>query len=95
MSNKQTIMTQLQVRIDKKTKDNAKVILESLGMDLSTAVKMLLKQIVRAKTMPLELRDENGFRPHKAQELREAIREAENSTKKYSSVDEFYKDLLS
>ncbi|MFH1326488.1 MAG: type II toxin-antitoxin system RelB/DinJ family antitoxin [Candidatus Falkowbacteria bacterium] len=93
--NNQKTMTQLQVRIDKKTKDKAKIILEDLGMDLSTAVKILFKQIVRAGAMPVELRDVNGFRPHKARELKEAIKDAENSKKTYTSVDELMAELES
>ncbi|MBU4481796.1 hypothetical protein KKH59_05840 [Patescibacteria group bacterium] len=41
----------------------------------------------------LEKRDTNGFRPHKAQELREAIKDAKNSKKSFTSVDEFLDDL--
>ena len=54
-------MTQLQVRIDTKTKEKAKKILEDLGLDASTAVKILFKQIVRTGTLPLEMRDTDDF----------------------------------
>ena len=91
----QKTMTQLQVRIDKKTKDKAKKILEDLGMDLSTAVKVFFKQIVIVGGLPVELRDVNGFRPHKARELKKAIKDAEKSKKTYTSVDDFYKEILS
>ena len=88
-------LTQIQVRIDTKTKTQARKILNDLGLDLSTAVKMFFKQIVRAKTLPLEVRDENGFRPHKAVELEEASRDAKKNPKKFSSVDDFLDDVLS
>ena len=93
MSNKQTTMTQLQVRIDKKTKDEAKKVLEAIGLDISSAVKLLFKQIARSGTLSIELRDVNGFRPHKAAELREAIKEAQRG-KTYTSVTALFKDLL-
>ncbi len=85
-------MTQIQVRIDAKTK--AKKILNELGLDVSTAVKILFKQIVYTGTLPLELRDVNGFRPHKAKELEEAIIDVEKSKEGYTSVDKLMKNLL-
>lgn len=91
--NKKYPTTQLQVRIDKDTKEEAKKILEEIGLDLSTAIKMLFKQIIQTRTLPLEIRDANGFRPHKAAELREAMKEAEQS-KTYTSVEALFKDLL-
>ena len=36
---------QIQVRIDAKTKREAKMVLEEIGMDISTAVNILFKQI--------------------------------------------------
>jgi len=86
-------MTQLQVRIDEDTKEKAKEILDELGLDASTAVKMLFRQIVKTGTLPLEIRDTDGFRPHKAQELREAIRDAKTSKKTFTTVDAFIKNL--
>ncbi len=87
-------MTQVQVRIDKKTKNEAKKVLEDIGLDISSAVKILFKQIVRTGSLPIEIRDVNGFRPHKAVELREAIAEAKKG-KEYTSVDELMKELNS
>lgn len=93
MSNKQTTMTQIQVRIDKKTKDEAKKVLEEIGMDISSAVKLLFKQIARSGTLPIEVRDVNGFRPHKAAEMREALAQAKASNKGYTSVSALMKAL--
>ncbi|MBA4319843.1 MAG: hypothetical protein C0412_15705 [Flavobacterium sp.] len=45
-------MDQIQIRIDLKTKKQVKKILEELGLDISTAVKMLFKQIIHTGTLP-------------------------------------------
>lgn len=86
--------TQIQVRIDIQTKKEAKRILENIGMDASTAVNILFKHIVRSGTFPIDLRDINGFRPHKARELREAIQDVSKSTVEFKNaktlVDELY-----
>ena len=87
--------TQLQVRIDTKTKRQAKKILEEIGMDASTAVNILFRQIVRTGTLPIDLRDVNGFRPAKAAELRESIKDAQASKKTFKNSKALVEDLLS
>ncbi|MFH1890733.1 MAG: type II toxin-antitoxin system RelB/DinJ family antitoxin [Candidatus Kuenenbacteria bacterium] len=88
-------MDQIQVRIDTKTKQEARKILEKVGLDISSAVKIFFRQIINTRSFPCEIRDENGFRPHKAKELRKAIIEAEASTKSFSTPQDLIKDLLS
>jgi len=88
-------MSQIQVRIDNKTKQQAKRVLENIGLDLSSAIRLHLKQIINMGTLPYEIRDENGFTPEKAQELREANKEARESKKSFNNPDDLIKDLLS
>jgi DNA-damage-inducible protein J len=85
---------QLQIRIDHKTKVEAKAILDQLGLDMSSAVKMFFKQIINTKNIPFELRDENGLTLKKAEVLRESIVDAKNSTKTFKSGSALIKDAL-
>ena len=87
--------TQIQVRIDAQTKKEAKKILGNIGMNTSTAVNILFKHIVRSGTFPIDLRDINGFRPHKARELREAIRDTSRSSMSFKTVKTLMDDLHS
>lgn len=86
---------QLQIRIDSKTKKEAKAILDSLGMDMSSAVKLFLKQIINAKNIPFELRGENGLTLRNAEILRESIIDAEKSQKSFKSSKALIEDALS
>ncbi len=85
---------QIQVRIDSGTKKQAQKILDSIGLDISTAVKMLFRQIINTRSLPYEIRDENGFTLKKKQELKRAIIEAKSSDKAFNSADELIKDAL-
>jgi DNA-damage-inducible protein J len=85
---------QLQIRIDQKTKREAKAILDQLGLDMSTAVKMFFKQIINTKNIPFELRDENGLTFKKAEALRESIVDTKNSSKSLKSGSALIKDAL-
>lgn len=48
--------TFLQVRTEAKDKEQASVILEELGTNLSSVVNMLLKQIILTKSIPFEIK---------------------------------------
>ena len=85
---------QIQIRIDSKTKNEARKILDSLGMDMSSAIKIFLRQIINTKNFPCELRDENGFTLKNAEILRESIVEAEGSGKSFAKGSDLIKDAL-
>lgn len=48
-------MESLQVRVDKDAKEKASAIYASLGMDLSTAVRVFLRKSILAGGMPFEV----------------------------------------
>ncbi len=91
-------MTQIQVRIDMKTKNVVRDILEDAGLDMSTAIKMFCKQIERTRSIPLEL---NGclHSHHMSAKnkgiLKAARQEARNSKKSFSTVTALMDDLYS
>ncbi len=86
-------MTQIQVRIDITTKEAAREVLEKLGLDLSTAIKMFCRQIQMTGTLPMQIRDVNGFTQGKAREFREAVADVHHAKKTYHSAKEIIKDL--
>lgn len=86
--------TQLQVRMDAKTKKDAQKVLANIGLDASTAVKVLFKQIARTKSFPIDLRDPNGFTSHKASEMRRAVAEAKSDKRAFRNAQEILADAL-
>lgn len=84
----------IQVRTDAKLKKNAQKVLDQLGLDLSSAINVYLRQIVITGSIPFEIRTVNGFTP--AQERR-MLREAEEAIKhgkRYSSSEDMHRDIL-
>lgn len=51
------------VRIDRHTKEEASHLFETLGMPLSTAINIFLKQCVRQKRIPFEIFAEEASTP--------------------------------
>lgn len=69
-------MSHIQVRIDEKTKKSAKKVLDKLGVDMSSAIKIYLKQIVINNGIPFKLVTENGLTPQDELEIIKASDEA-------------------
>lgn len=83
--------TTMNIRVDSDVKNNAKEIFAELGMDLTTAVNIFLRQSIREHGMPfqLKLRVPND-------ETLEAIRQVNNKedlSKPFSSISELIEDL--
>lgn len=82
-----------QIRIDEKLKKQSTELFNNLGLDMSGAVTMFLKQCVLRNGLPFAVE-----MPHYKQEVLEAMAEAkalsgDPSTKKYKSFDEVLEDL--
>ncbi|HMA78641.1 MAG TPA: type II toxin-antitoxin system RelB/DinJ family antitoxin [Candidatus Paceibacterota bacterium] len=89
MSEQQTI----QIRIDKKTKEAARQTLSELGLDMSTAVKLFLTNVVNRQGIPFEIRTKNGFTEAEELAMIAETEEAKRSGKRYTSLDELFADL--
>lgn len=49
-------MSQIAVRVDDKLKKEASLIFNELGLDMTTAVKLFLKQSVLTRSIPFEVK---------------------------------------
>jgi len=70
------------MRIEPKLKNQVVKIFDSLGLDLSTGIKIYLTQVVRHNGVPFSLVTENGFLP---QEEKRILNELAETKKSYSS----------
>jgi len=87
--------TTIQLRIDNKTKKEAQKTLNEMGLDISSAIKLFLKNVVITKKIPFEVRTVNGFTPEYEAELLREEADALKNGKRFSSVEELMKDLHS
>ena len=89
--------TPTQIRIDENTKKQAVELLEGLGLNLSDAVNMFLRQIVLRKGIPFDVsypEDLWDFKSEVIDAMEEARRISRNpDTKKYSSFSEALEDM--
>lgn len=66
-------MTNFTFKIDKKTREEYSSLCDSLGLTMSSATLALVRQAIRNQGMSFSLRDENGFTPAEATELKRRI----------------------
>lgn len=90
-----TNTTTIQLRIDKKIKNEAQDIFKKLGMDMTSGMKLFLSQVIRTKSIPFIARTVNGFTPEYEQMLLDDIADAKINGKRFKTVKELMDDLNS
>ena len=86
----------INVQVDSATKEEATAILNDLGLSMSAAINLFLKQVVKRNGLPFEVGN-----PKPSKELRKALKEAEKIVKNsdkypgYRDMDKLKEALLS
>lgn len=71
-------MAAVHVRIDEKTKKAATKVLNKVGLDMSSAIKLYLHQIILRKGVPFRVVTENGLTLEEEEAILKASAEAKN-----------------
>lgn len=90
--------TPTQIRIEENTKKQAIELLEGLGLNLSDAVNMFLRQVILQKGLPFEVKypeDTLEFKTEVIEAMEEARRIGRDpSVKEYTDVKQMFKEIL-
>jgi DNA-damage-inducible protein J len=91
--------TTMTLRIDQKTKTAAQKTFAKMGLDLSSAVKLFLKQSVAEQGLPFKPRTVNGHTEEYENSLLAGMKELDiaiknGTAKTYRSAAELHADLL-
>jgi len=90
----ESLTSAINVQVNAKDKEKASNILKDLGLNMSTAINMFIKQIIKNDGLPFDVKN-----PKPSKELLEALQEGEDilngkiKAKKYHSVKELIGDL--
>jgi len=88
-----SINTTIQLRINKKTKEQAQNIFKKMGMDMSSGMKLFLSQVIRTKSIPFIARTENGFTPEYEQFILDQSKDIKENGKRFKTVKDAMKYL--
>ena len=88
-------MVNTSIKIDEETKKEAQKLFKDLGLNLSTAINIFLKQAIREKGIPFYINSlpENSELAQAFEEARQ-IKKNPSNYKSYSSPEEMFKDVL-
>ena len=86
----------MSIRMDKELKQQADAMLADMGLNMTTAMNMFLRQVVRQGKIPFEIATDipNAETLAAMKEVDDMIN-GKISAQKYTSIDELFKDLES
>lgn len=88
--------TNLTIRLDSDLKKDCEALYAELGMSLSTAINVFLRQSLRKGGLPFDARLDDQPNRTTIEAMLEAERIAKDPTvKRYNDLDELFKDLKS
>ena len=84
----------MSIRMDKELKKQAEAMLSDMGLNMTTAMNMFLRQVVRQGRIPFEIATDipNSETLAAMKEVDDMIN-GKIPAKKYTSTDELFKDL--
>lgn len=85
--------TTLQIRIDKKTKEMAQKTFNSMGLDLSSGIKMFLAQVINSRSIPFPVLSAEHWSVEKQKEIIEQSREAMRGERGFRTAAELHSDI--
>ena len=85
-------MTTINIRVDEKVKEEASALFEALGLDMSTAMNIFLRQAISYGGIPFEIRKQNAVTLAAIEEV-EKIKRGELKAKRYNNVEDLFADL--
>ena len=83
--------TSMSIRLDSEVKDQAQQVFNNLGMDMTTAINIFLRQAIQYQGLPFDVRlDEN----RKLLEVLTDLDQNRNMSQSFESVSDLMEDLL-
>lgn len=80
-------MVSINIRVDDALKEESKAVFENLGLDLTTGIKIYLKQVVSKQGIPFELTTQSSM-------IEQALNDVKTgNVKKFDSVTALMADL--
>ena len=93
--------TTLSIRLDQNLKKDSQKVFKKLGLDISSATKIFLTQVVNTESIPFQIRTVNGFTPEfekesidSYNELMAEIKKNPQTYKKHKSGKEIIDEIL-
>lgn len=84
----------IQIRVSPELKSKAKKTFSNMGLDISSAINLFLRQTTIRQELPFKVLTENGFTKEYEKEILVALKNNSKGKKIYSSAKDMHKDIL-
>lgn len=84
--------TNLNICVDKNIKEESEKIFKDLGLDMTIAINMFLRQVIRVNGIPFEIKKDT-LNQETIDAIKESILSANDNSKGYLSIDDLRKTL--
>ncbi len=71
-------MSTINIRIDEDLKNKSEIILEDMGLNMTTAFKIFLKEVIRSHSIPFKLKSDLFYSESNQKALEKSIRELDD-----------------
>jgi DNA-damage-inducible protein J len=89
-----SIQTTIQIRIEEDLKEKASNVLKDIGLDLSSGIKLFLKEVVTSESIPFFPSTIKGKKLLNYELLKKEVAEAKKSGKGFATSEEMLDDIL-
>lgn len=81
-------MSTINIRIDEDLKDKSEMVLEDMGLNMTTAFKIFLKEVVRSHSIPFKIKADPFYSEANQRALKESIEQFENGNVIVKTMEE-------
>jgi len=81
-------MSTINIRIDEDLKNKSEMVLEDMGLNMTTAFKIFLKEVVRSRSIPFKIKSDLFYSESNQKALNESIKQFENGEIVIKSLEE-------
>jgi len=84
----------INIRIDRKTKKEAEKTFRDMGLDISSGIKIFLREAIRSGSIPFRIRTANGFTPEYEASIAHETTNVPKNAKTYRSAKEMHAAIM-
>lgn len=80
--------TTINIRIDEDLKNQSEMILEDMGLNMTTAFKIFLKEVIRSNSIPFKIKADPFYSESNQRVLKQSIKQFDNGEVVVKTMDE-------
>lgn len=81
-------MSTINIRIDEDLKNKSEIILEDMGLNITTAFKIFLKEVIRSNAIPFRIQADPFYSKSNLEALDKSIKQIENGEVVIKTMEE-------